>query len=629
MANAKFAANKDKVAKASWRLVAPIGQEAARWGKHFAPPAGAERAAPGRGRGRTLGRLATIASLVVALLIGLSGTASAGGPFIKIPWGSGISEGAIWYRDEFNISAGRNVTVFNFKYPNGATGSIAFESVPPGPLVDRGATAIVGHAERRLGQLLEENGIDADDVTDIYSELAPCYYQHCDTWITSMFRNAKVYYSFDYGPDKAGNRAGIRALKAAVKQHNAEREEAEDVMDPPGDQPEAGELTEALSGPAAADPGGIDFSSLELRYLAVSGPHGGDVHFAMTGSPTLTPTATTTGLQTAREDSAAFFTWLALPPSTFWVNLSPNSPPRVIDPQFAQTNAGRVLLQSDLLLKEATVPALGPDRPNALEFWRQVYQLPGPAVSHLCSSFRIWIVPGVATVHATSTQLYILSAPLKVELAPVTHLPGKLLANICPQTPWVRGYDALYRKLIVPELEAAVNTAPQFAPLRRVYMSRVAAQWVRQDVGPRTVLGRLVNSGSIAHWRAQPPWSPLAIWEQYLKDYHTAQARYTVPVQRGRCSALRGCSPGTTFVTQTVNGGVDFSHVTEVNTSTREFDAQWPGLAAEASRSTSQASTGDGTVWLGATTNAQPNRLPVPLLVPRAVTSALPHVPHQ
>ena len=172
------------------------------------------------------------------------------------------------------------------------------------------------------------------------------------------------------------------------------------------------------------------------------------------------------------------------------------------------------------------------------------------------------------------------------------------------------GYEALYRKLIVPELDRVVNTAPQFAPLRRVYISRVAAQWVRQDVPRNTVLGRLVNSGNTEHWRAQPPWLPLTIWEKYLKIFDTPQAHYKIPVQKGSV---------TEHTTVTVNGGVDFSHVTEVNTSDREFKDHYPGLAAAAKLSNSLPSAGDGTVWLGAGTSAQSNMLPRPLIVPRAV----------
>ncbi|HTT88522.1 MAG TPA: hypothetical protein VMF65_03150 [Acidimicrobiales bacterium] len=88
-------------------------------------------------------------------------------------------------------------------------------------------------------------------------------------------------------------------------------------------------------------------------------------------------------------------------------------------------------------------------------------------------------------------------------------------------------------------------------------------------------------------------------------------------MQKGRCSSIRGCSPYTSYLTETVNGGVDFSHVTEVNTSGREFAERWPGLAAAASHSNSQASRGVGTVWLGGGTSARSKALPVPLFVPR------------
>jgi Xanthomonas XOO_2897-like deaminase len=610
MANVKFAVDKDNAPEPDRRPVAPKGPGSARSGQHFASYAAARHSAGGVVCRRTVRRVAATIWVVLALLIGLAAPVGAVPPtFIKIPWGSGIGEGAVWYRDQFpNVSPGRDVVVFEYTYPNGERGSMALESASYGTQ-GLSENAVVGHAERRLGTLLQQHDIDPDDVDAIYSELAPCDYQSCDTWIAKMFPNAKVYYSFDYGGSKATNTAGVKALKTAVKEHNTEKEEAEDVMEPPGDEPEAGALAETLSDPMEVDPGGIDFSSLELRYVAISGPQGGDVHYAMDGSRSFTETATSTGVQTAREDSAAFFTWLVLPPNTFWVNLTPNVPPRIIDPQLAQTEAGRVLLQSDFLLKRATVPALNPDVQNALQFWRQVYRLPQPPVSH-CLAYRLWIVPGVATVHATSTQLYILNAPLNVDMAPVTHLPGKVIGNICPQTPWLVGYEALYRKLIVPELERVVNSAPQFAPLRRVYMSRVAAQWVRQDVARNTVLGRLVNSGNTEHWRAQPPWLPLTIWKKYLKIFDTPQAHYKVPVQKGSV---------TEQTTVTVNGGVDFSHVTEVNTPDREFKDRYPGLAAAAKVSNSLPSAGDGTVWLGAGTSASSNMLPRPLIVPSTV----------
>lgn len=115
---------------------------------------------------------------------------------------------------------------------------------------------------------------------------------------------------------------------------------------------EDGPLAKELSDPAEAlDPGGIDFTSLQLSYVSLGGPHKGEVQYAMNSDGAPVTSNSSTGLQTAQQDSNAFFTWLTLSPRSFWVNLAPNYPPRVIDPSFALTDAGRVLLQSDLLLQ--------------------------------------------------------------------------------------------------------------------------------------------------------------------------------------------------------------------------------------------------------------------------------------
>ena len=134
MANVKFVVDKDKAPKPGWRLVAPKGQGNARSGQHFASYADAEHSAGGVVCGRAVGRVAATIWLVLALLIGLAEPVSAVPPtFIRIPWGSGIGDGAVWYRDQFpNISAGRNVVVFEYTYPNGERGSMAVESASYG-----------------------------------------------------------------------------------------------------------------------------------------------------------------------------------------------------------------------------------------------------------------------------------------------------------------------------------------------------------------------------------------------------------------------------------------------------------------------------------------------------------------
>ena len=108
--------------------------------------------------------------------------------------------------------------------------------------------------------------------------------------------------------------------------------------------------------------GGIDFSSLELRYVSDKGSKLG---YAFRAPSSATPGDPATGLETARQSSDAFFTWLALPPQSFWVNLNPSQPDRIIDPQLARTDVGRVLLDADMALKRSAVNLTRPTRRSA------------------------------------------------------------------------------------------------------------------------------------------------------------------------------------------------------------------------------------------------------------------------
>jgi hypothetical protein len=148
---------------------------------------------------------------------------------------------------------------------------------------------------------------------------------------------------------------------------------------------------------------------------------------------------------------------------------------------------------------------------------------------------------------------------------------------------------------ILPTVQQEVNTLPEFEPLRRVYMSRVAAQWVRQVAGRNTVLGRLVNSGLHRAQRAKPAWSPDAIWEQYLQQFDAPPMKWTTSVQ------VNGVTENFTGIAY---GGVDFrKKVPMKNTSTGSFKAHYPGLAAAAKNATKRATTiGSVTLVGGGTT---------------------------
>jgi hypothetical protein len=577
------------------------------------------------------------------------------------------------------IGPGQNVAAFSGDLPNGQPVDVAFPSasarfwkqlgLQPAP---GNQEPLKGDAEQRLKQAFDDAGVPPDAITEVASDLEPCSLPtpNCKAMLQTLTGLKRVFYTDPYPGYSKSFSPAVNAANKAIRQQSVDSlrsqntrlydtyDKIEQTLSPgcgggdgtanqngleggalrarrvpsrsalaatgtacgpsEGESPEDGALPEALADPAEAlDPGGIDFTSLQLRYLSLSGPHQGDLQYSMDSDGAPVTTNSGTGLQTAQEDSAAFFTWLTLPPSTFWVNLMPNYPPQIIDPRFELTDAGRVLLQSDLLLKQAALAAVNPATSTGAQFWQRLLALPPSSnkAGGPCVWGHEWIVPGVATVHATRTQLYIRNAPLKVRLAPVTHLPGKLLAPICQQDPRQIGYEAAYRQLIQPELTNEVNTAPQFEPLRRIYMSRVAAQWVRQEAGSNTVMGQLVDSGLHRSWIVRPSWSPFAIWQQFLHTWDTP-VYYTFPVPDG----------GTTVnESLPVYGGVDFSHkIREKDASNRQFKAHWRGLAAAAKRSIKQPSKGGGTtlvgggIKLGATTHRNKHlKVPEVVRIPR------------
>ncbi|MGH3450961.1 MAG: hypothetical protein ACRDQW_09550 [Haloechinothrix sp.] len=105
-------------------------------------------------------------------------------------------------------------------------------------------------------------------------------------------------------------------------------------------------------------PGGIDFSTLQLRHLSATSAGGSPgVKYSFRNA-----TGPSTGNEdTAREASDAFLVWLELDPSQFWVNLNPDQPDRIMDPALARTQVGKVLLEADLQLKKTMAENMDPD----------------------------------------------------------------------------------------------------------------------------------------------------------------------------------------------------------------------------------------------------------------------------
>ncbi|MGW1616601.1 hypothetical protein ACWCQZ_45690 [Streptomyces sp. NPDC002285] len=351
-------------------------------------------------------------------------------------------------------------------------------------------------------------------------------------------------------------------------------------------------LGKALTEPPSETAGGIDFSSLQLRYLADPGDSSGLRYaFSAGTSGTAGDRRPSSGLAAATQTSDAFFVWLSLDPAHFWVNLSPDEPDRIVGDQLGRTDAGRVLLEADLQMKKTVGKLIHPRTALGRRYW--------DGTRGDCVSSRSWIVPAPASVHQDGERLYILDAPLDVKMesdyvAASRDSPG---APTCPRQDRAteEHNERLERTLILPRLRKSINTAPEYAALRRVYLARVAAEWYRDlSTTKDTAYGELMNSGDITDWRLTDGWKPRDTFDKFVESYTKGEFRVTDRTTTG----------GTTYVRRYVYGGVDFTRVPIRKLSDEAFGADFATLPVSVDRSLRAPSvTGrDDTVWLGAPT---------------------------
>ncbi|ALC22422.1 hypothetical protein ACH46N_23965 [Streptomyces pristinaespiralis] len=364
------------------------------------------------------------------------------------------------------------------------------------------------------------------------------------------------------------------------------------AADPCGEGGTAGGLTRALTQPVPQAPGGIDFSSLELRHLSDPGD-GSGLQYAFQaplsadggGSPAA-------GLDAAQSSSDAFFVWLSLEPSAFWVNLNPNEPDRIVDERLGRTDAGRVLLEADLLMKKTIGKLIHPHSERGRKFW--------DGIRGDCMSYRTWILPAPASIHQDGDALYILDAPLDVRMeSQYLEQRGGSATGSCPKQDKATEdhNEQHFRGLILTELKKAINTAPEYAELRRVYLSRVAAEWYRDlSRGKDTTYGDLIDTGDVDDWRLIGDWKPTDTFDRFVESYTEGEFKVTDRTTEG----------GTTYVRSYVYGGVDFSRIPVTKVSGERFAADFANLPSEVDRSLSEPSAdGRGAIWLGAPTPRQ------------------------
>ncbi|MEU0404107.1 hypothetical protein ABZ318_28550 [Streptomyces sp. NPDC006197] len=357
-------------------------------------------------------------------------------------------------------------------------------------------------------------------------------------------------------------------------------------------------------------PGGVDFSTLELQYVG-NPVKGKALDYSMKADlvPDEDDNPGWGGQAKLELASDALFTWLALTPDRQWVNLNPDQPDTIMDKAFGETDAGRVLLVADMEMKRDFSRAMDPKKSPGKEFMDAAPKVDGVPC---WGSGRNWIVPGRAKVREQDGGIYILDAPLEVNHAAMdfaTPVQGEDCSKKLSKEEKERSHRLITRYL-VPHVEKQINTDPKYADLRRVYKSRVAAEWIRQqDARKATDFRPIINSNNLKRWPLRGEnahWDKRTVWQEMVKSFTKGDFTYEWPLGDGRIYTF--------FV-----GGVDFAKVPKRNITGIEFTAQHRELprATKDSVRTETSARDSDTAFLGGngsalTDDGKPDPTPTP-----------------
>ncbi|MBM3245950.1 MAG: hypothetical protein FJZ13_01315, partial [Candidatus Omnitrophica bacterium] len=276
-----------------------------------------------------------------------------------------------------------------------------------------------------------------------------------------------------------------------------------------------------------------------------------------------------------------FFIGVSLPNDAFWVNLRPDSPDNIIDPLLASTDAGKVLLESDLQLKKDTAKFTSPQTPEGKEYWDKLYQkaaeIFGSQNLTIPTLTRPWIVPDEIIIRESETNAYIYKATLKVMLEE-DYLVKSQIPNHKSQTNpniQIQNYkqyefkddrlkelnafsSQLIRETIIPKLTKEINTAKRYAPLRQVYYSLIMAQWFKQKFrGKGGLYSWLIDRKNLAGLTSKESWSKDSYFKAYQKSFKDGEYNFQEPAQTLFGQTIRSYfSGGAAFDTAAVSAAV-------------------------------------------------------------------------
>ncbi|MGE5308517.1 MAG: hypothetical protein ACM3OC_05510, partial [Deltaproteobacteria bacterium] len=282
---------------------------------------------------------------------------------------------------------------------------------------------------------------------------------------------------------------------------------------------QAGFAQMALPGTFPPMPGAEKFRPLHLRYLSLETNDTLNLLFDK-GS-----LARQTVELKPQEDKLMkyFLIGLTLPNDVFWVNLRPDSQDRVIDPDLARTDMGKVMLAADLQLKKDTAGYTSPATIEGRQYWDRLYkkaeEIYGTAEVTIPTLARPWIVPGEIILAEISTGAYVFKAQLKVMLEQ-DYLKDTAADFQDARARQLNEYAAqLMRELIIPRVTREINSSKKYAGIRQVYYSLIFAQWfkLRKKASASSYTAR-IDSRNLAGLTSETAWSK----DEYFNAYRAS-----------------------------------------------------------------------------------------------------------
>ncbi|MFA5119209.1 MAG: hypothetical protein WC695_10290 [Candidatus Omnitrophota bacterium] len=290
------------------------------------------------------------------------------------------------------------------------------------------------------------------------------------------------------------------------------------------------------------------FHPLHLRYLAYTP---GDDSFRFLLDKGSLSSADEQELESASKQLFQYFlTGLSLPNDSFWVNLRPDEEDNIIDLRLAQTDAGRIMLESDLQLKKDTARFTSPETAEGRLYWDKLYkraaQLYGSDNVTIPTLTRPWIVPAEIIIRETADSAYIYKATLKVQLEQ-DHLKDSQTYDLGdPRASALNEYSSqLIRELILPKLTREVNSSKAYACLRQVYYSLVLAQWFKKRyAGEENQYSKRIDTGDLAGIKSGSAWSKTAYFNAYKRSFSEGEYNLKEPVHSSAGQSVRSYFSG-------------------------------------------------------------------------------------